>query len=166
MGSLHEGVASEIQRELQQTRPFHSIGAESIIGIMRTSALLQRHINDIVSREGITQPQYNVLRILRGAGQAGIPTLAIRDRMVDASPGVTRLLDRLERAGYARRKRSAPDRRQVFCYITPAGLELLARLDGPISEYDDAAVEMLSTEEKRALVRMLDDVRRGERGER
>ena len=151
---------SAIQRELQQTRPFHSIGAEAMIGIMRTSALIQRRLNAIVSREGITQPQYNVLRILRGAGEAGIPTLAIRDRMVDASPGVTRLVDRLERAGYARRERSAPDRRQVLCRITAAGLSLLSRLDGPISAYDDEAVAMLSAAEKRELVRLLDAVRK------
>jgi DNA-binding MarR family transcriptional regulator len=152
-------ATSAIQRELRQTRPFHSIGAETIIGIMRTAALIQRRINSIVSREGITQPQYNVLRILRGAGEEGIATLAIRDRMVDASPGVTRLIDRLERSGYARRKRSAHDRRQVMCRITPEGLALLARLDPPISAYDDEAVEMLSVEEKKALVQMLDRVR-------
>jgi len=154
---------SAIQRELQQTRPFHSIGAEAIISIMRTSALIQRRLNGIVSREGITQPQYNVLRILRGAGEAGIPTLAIRDRMIDASPGVTRLLDRLERAGYARRERAAPDRRQVLCRITADGLSLLSRLDGPISAYDDDAVAMLSAAEKRELVRLLDTIRSGNR---
>jgi DNA-binding MarR family transcriptional regulator len=151
---------SAIQRELQQTRPFHSIGAEGIISIMRTSALIQRRLNAIVSREGITQQQYNVLRILRGAGEAGIPTLAIRDRMIDASPGVTRLIDRLERAGYAQRERSAPDRRQVVCRITAAGLSLLSRLDGPVSAYDDDAVAMLTAAEKRELVRLLDSVRR------
>jgi DNA-binding MarR family transcriptional regulator len=155
---------SAVQREIQQTRPFHSIGAVAIIGIIRTSALLQRRIERVVSHEGITQQQYNVLRILRGAGDAGIPTLAIRDRMVDASPGVTRLIDRLERAGYARRNRSAPDRRQVMCHITPAGLELLARLDAPVSAYDDEAVEMLSEAEKRELVALLDRVRQGQKG--
>lgn len=160
MSPKQSDATSAIQRELQQTRPFHSIGAETIIGIMRTAALLQRHINSIVSREGITQPQYNVLRILRGAGEDGIATLAIRDRMVDASPGVTRLIDRLERSGYARRQRSANDRRQVMCHITAHGLSLLARLDGPISAYDDEAVEMLSMAEKKELVRMLDSVRR------
>jgi DNA-binding MarR family transcriptional regulator len=151
---------SAIQRELQQKRPFHSIGAEAIISIMRTSALIQRRLNAIVSREGITQPQYNVLRILRGAGEFGIPTLAIRDRMVDASPGVTRLVDRLERAGYARRVRSAPDRRQVLCHITTAGLSLLSRLDDPIGAYDDEAVDMLTATEKRELVRLLAEVRK------
>ncbi|HEY5220463.1 MAG TPA: MarR family transcriptional regulator, partial [Gemmatimonadaceae bacterium] len=103
---------------------------------------------------------YNVLRILRGAGESGIPTLAIRDRMVDASPGVTRLLDRLEKAGYARRRRSSSDRREVRCHITPAGRALLTKLDAPISAYDDAAVDALSAVEKRELIRLLDVIRK------
>ncbi len=152
---------SAIQREIQQKRPFHSIGAEAIIGIMRTASLIERRLNAIVAREGVSQQQYNVLRILRGAGDDGIPTLAIRDRMVDVSPGVTRLIDRLERAGHARRDRSSADRRQVMCYITPEGLALLARLDAPVNAYDDAAVEMLTAAETRELIRTLDAIRRG-----
>ncbi|MDE3153434.1 MAG: MarR family transcriptional regulator [Gemmatimonadota bacterium] len=159
MTTKQPGAESAIVRELQQTRPFHSIGAEAIVSLMRTASLIQRRIHAIVQREGITQPQYNVLRILRGAGDAGLPTLAIRDRMIDASPGVTRLVDRLERAGYARRRRSAPDRRQVMCHITPAGLALLARLDAPIFAYDDEAVAMLSVPEKRDLLHLLDAIR-------
>jgi DNA-binding MarR family transcriptional regulator len=155
---------SAIERELQQKRPFRTTQAAVVVGIMRTAAVLERRLSQVVEPLGITRQQYNVLRILRGAGDAGIPTLAIRDRMVDASPGVTRLIDRLERAGYARRNRSAPDRRQVMCHITPAGLELLARLDAPVSAYDDEAVEMLSEAEKRELVALLDRVRQGQKG--
>lgn len=161
MAKTRAGIESALQREIQQTRPFHSIGAETIVGILRTAAVIERKLNAIVAREGITQPQYNVLRILRGAGDEGIPTLAIRDRMLDASPGVTRLIDRLEKSGHARRARSAADRRQVMCYITPAGLALLARLDAPVGAYDDASVEMLTTDEKRELNRMMAAIRHG-----
>jgi DNA-binding MarR family transcriptional regulator len=150
---------SAVQREIQQTRPFHSIGAEAVIGIMRTASLIERRINAIVIREGISQQQYNVLRILRGAGTRGIPTLEIRDRMVDVSPGVTRLIDRLEKAGHARRDRSSPDRRHVMCHITTQGLALLARLDAPVRAYDDAAVKILTADETRELIRLLDRVR-------
>ncbi len=154
---------SAIQREIHQTRPFHSIGAEAMLGIIRTASVIRRRIDGLVAREGISQQQYNVLRILRGAGDDGVPTLAIRDRMVDASPGVTRLIDRLERAGYARRGRSSPDRRLVLCHITPAGLALLARLDAPVRAYDDAAVDALSDAETRELIRLLDAIRRENR---
>ena len=156
-------VTSAVQREIRQRRPFHSIGAEALIGLLRTAGLIQREINAIVAREGITSQQYNVLRILRGAGEEGIPTLAIRDRMLDPSPGVTRLLDRLEKAGYARRQRAEPDRRQVICYITPMGLQLLTRLDEPIRAYDDSVVASLSDDAKRELIRTLDEIRNRKR---
>lgn len=161
MSSRRTRATSAIEREIQQTRPFHSIGAQAVVGLMRTGAFIQRNIDMIVAREGITQPQYNVLRILRGAGAEGITTLAIRERMVAVSPGVTRLLDRLDRAGYVSRKRPKADRRQVICRITPAGLSLLKKLDGPIGAHDDSAVSMLSMAERKELVRLLDAVRGG-----
>ncbi len=127
-----KGVATDsdesahgLQAEIAQRRPFHSIKAEVTVGILRTAALIERHFAQVVASTGVTVQQYNVLRILRGAGPEGLPTLVIRDRMIHAAPGITRLLDKLEKAGLARRERASPDRRQVFCYITPKGLEVL-----------------------------------------
>src|SRR5205823_671963 len=117
--------ASRLQAEIAQRRPFHSVKAEVAVSILRTAALIERHFAQVVARTGVTVQQYNVLRILRGAGEEGLPTLVIRDRMIHAAPGITRLLDKLEKAGLARRERTSPDRRQVFCYITPQGLEML-----------------------------------------
>ena len=114
-----------IQTEIAQRRPFHSVKAEVAVSILRTAALIERHFAQVVARTGVTIQQYNVLRILRGAGDEGLPTLVIRDRMIHEAPGITRLLDKLEKAGLARRERTSPDRRQVFCYITPQGLEVL-----------------------------------------
>jgi len=74
-----------------------------------------------------------VLRILRGAGQQGTPTLEIADRMIQKNPGITRLLDKLEAKHLVRRKRCPEDRRQVLCWITEAGLRLLADLDKPMA---------------------------------
>ena len=156
-------MAAALKQEIAQQRPFASVEEEALLNVLRTSDCLQRAFVRRTRHWGITPTQYNVLRILRGAGEAGLPTLAIRDRMVAASPGVTRLVDRLERAGYAQRERSAPDRRQVVCRITAAGVSLLSRLDGPVSAYDDEAVEMLTAVEKRELVRLLDAVRAGNR---
>ena len=101
---------------------------------MRTGGLVRRVIASVVEPHGITQQQYNVLRILRGAGEKGLPTLEIADRMIEETPGITRLIDRLELKRLVTRERSATDRRQVFCRITPDGLTLLARLDEPIAE--------------------------------
>ena len=150
---------SALQDEIKQRTPFHSGGAEVAVGILRTAALLERHYNQIVTKRGITIQQYNVLRILRGAGAKGMPTLVIRDRMIHEAPGITRLIDRLEEAKLVRRERQAADRRQVVCYITAEGDALLSALDAEVAAADNGAVTKLSPEEQRELTRLLDAVR-------
>lgn len=157
---------SALQDEIRQKTPFHSTGAEVAVGVLRTAALLERHYNQIVTKRGITIQQYNVLRILRGAGAKGMPTLVIRDRMIHEAPGITRLIDRLEQSGYVRRERQAADRRQVVCYLTQEGDKLLSVLDAEVAAADDAAVCMLSPEEQQELTRLLDAVRAGRSGGR
>ena len=153
------GIAAEIG----QRRPFHSVKAEVAVSILRTAALLERHFAQVVAESGVTVQQYNVLRILRGAGDEGLPTLVIRDRMIHEAPGITRLLDKLEKAGLARRDRSSPDRRQVFCYITQRGLDVLAKLDEDMRKADETAVGNLSDSEQRQLLKLLEGVRAGQR---
>jgi DNA-binding MarR family transcriptional regulator len=155
---------SAVQEEIIQKRPFHSVAAEVAVSILRTAAVIERYFNKVTAPHGITIQQYNVLRILRGAGEEGLPTLAIRDRMVHEAPGITRLVDKLAQAGHVRRDRSSPDRRQVFCYITPKGLELLEALHASIEAADDASVAMLAEGDQRQLVQLLDAVREGHRG--
>ena len=152
---------SVLQDEIKQRAPFHSGGAEVAVGILRTAAVLERHYNQIVTKRGITIQQYNVLRILRGAGERGMPTLVIRDRMIHEAPGITRLIDRLEQSGLARRARKEADRRQVICHITPDGAKLLSDLDAEVAAADNAAVYMLDPEEQRLLTTLLDAVRSG-----
>ena len=84
-------------------------------------------------------------------------------RMIEESPGITRLIDRLEAKGWVRRERCPHDRRQVLCWITPAGLGVLESLDEPMAEADDRALSMLSTEDKSHLIRLLDAIRAGSR---
>ena len=150
---------SAIRDELKQTRPFSSPAAEAVVSILRTAAVMQRHVSQVVEGSGITIQQYNVLRILRGAGTIGLPTLAIRDRMIEEAAGITRLLDKLETAGYVVRERSTPDRRQVLCQITPVGLRILAQLDEPVDTANEFALEGLDDAEKNALVELLGAVR-------
>jgi MarR family transcriptional regulator, organic hydroperoxide resistance regulator len=157
------GGASGIQQELVQKRPFHSIRAEVAVSILRTAALIERHFAQVVASSGITVQQYNVLRILRGAGAEGLPTLVIRDRMIHEAPGITRLLDKLETAGLARRERSSPDRRQVHCHITDKGLAVLDELEVAMRKADDVAVGSLNEEEQRQLLKLLEAARTGMR---
>jgi DNA-binding MarR family transcriptional regulator len=150
-----------VAHEIHQTKPFQSAGHEMVLTLFRTAAVIERHFSTVMDDAGLTGAQYNVLRILRGAGPEGLPTLAIRDRLVDLSPGITRLVDRLEKAGLVTRDRDAGDRRQVTCRITPAGLALLKKLDAPVDAAERATVTSLSPSEQRTLVRLLDLVRGG-----
>ncbi len=156
---------SALREELKQTRPFHSTAHEALLSVLRTAAVVQRLTAQVVEASGVTLQQYNVLRILRGAGEAGLPTLAIRDRMIEEAAGITRLLDKLEGAGYVLRERSTPDRRQVLCQITTTGLSLLAALDAPVDAVTDTAFAALDDAEKASLVELLGAVRAACRGD-
>lgn len=156
-----ERTPTPLQRELQQQRPFRSRGQESVIALLRTADLLRRHLSRVVEPNGITLQQYNVLRILRGAGEEGLPTLSIAERMIEQTPGVTRLLDRLEAKGLVSRCRGESDRRQVLCRLTPGGRNLLAQLDPCMDEADESGVAMLRPEDKDRLLELLAAVRAG-----
>jgi len=138
-----------------------SKGQETVIALFRTADILRRHFSQTLEPAGITLQQYNVLRILRGAGPDGLPTLAIAERMLERTPGVTRLLDRMEEKGWVSRQRSAEDRRLVLCRATARGLDLLGELDAPIDAADDVVVERLSDRQCEQLLRALGQVRDG-----
>src|SRR5215211_4838212 len=120
--------SSRVQAELQQRKPFRSRGQEATIALMRTASVVSRAVARVVEPSGLSLAQYNALRIIRGAGAAGIPTLAVRERMIEEGTTITRLLDKLDDAGLIRRERSYPDRRQVLCFVTDAGRKLLDTL--------------------------------------
>ncbi len=128
---------------------------------MRTTDRVRRRIQEVVEPAGVTLQQYNVLRILRGAGAEGLPTLAIAHRMLEQTPGITRLIDRLEAKGWVRRERQQGDRRLVICRITGPGLELLAGLDEPVASADELLSAILSEKECQTLIQLLDRIRQG-----
>jgi DNA-binding MarR family transcriptional regulator len=127
--------------------------------MLRTVDVLRRRMSALIDPAGITIQQYNVLRILRGAGAEGLPTLEITTRMIEQAPGITRLLDRLETKKLVHRERCPTDRRQVTCQILPSGLALLSRLDDVVAGADEQLLSALTETEQRQLVRMLDKVR-------
>jgi DNA-binding MarR family transcriptional regulator len=150
---------TSLREELQQTRPFQSQEEEAILAIQRTADQLGRKFTEIIEPHGISAQQYNVLRILRGAGEAGLPTLDIADRMIEKTPGITRLVDKLEAKSFLRRKRCSHDRRQVFCCITERGLKLLAELDEPVTKAAPHLLASLSAKEVESLIRTLQQIR-------
>lgn len=150
-----------VAEELRQRRPFRSRGQEAAVSILRTADEVRRYFSEALEIGGVTLQQFNVLRILRGAGDAGLPTLDIADRMIERQPGVTRLVDRLEGKGLVRRDRGVEDRRQVICRITPAGLRLLDELDAGVDRADGRLVGVLDDGEVGQLIDLLNRLRRG-----
>lgn len=152
---------NRLRRELKQQVPFRSRQHEAAIALLRTADVLRRRLEALFEPHGITGQQYNVLRILRGARPDALPTMEIADRMIERTPGITRLVDRLEEKGLVRRQRSQEDRRCVLCTITGEGLELLAELDGPVDRLDRELVAMLDEDEAERLVGYLERIREG-----
>src|ERR671921_535272 len=111
---------SAVQAEIGQKSPFRSPQQEATVALLRTASIVSRALARVVEPFGLSNAQYNALRIIRGAGAGGIPTLAIRDRMIEEGTTITRLLDKLEEAGLIRHERSLPDRRQVMCFVSDA----------------------------------------------
>jgi len=148
-----------IQEELKQSKPFHSLGQEAYLALLRTADDMRRRVSLVLEPAGVTLQQYNVLRILRGAGTSGLPTLAIAERMIERTPGVTRLIDRMEERGWVKRERCTEDRRRVWCRITDRGLRLIAPLDAPVNAVDDSLEQTLDQHELANLVGYLDSIR-------
>jgi DNA-binding MarR family transcriptional regulator len=148
-----------IRDEIKQTRPFASRAEEGVVTLLRTADRVRAVLAAAVEPHGITLQQYNVLRILRGAGEDGLPTLEIATRMIETSPGITRLLDRLEAKGLVRRWRCPVDRRQVLCRASDRAAELLASLDQPMIDAASRALAPLGVRGTADLVRALDLIR-------
>jgi MarR family transcriptional regulator, organic hydroperoxide resistance regulator len=148
-----------LQAAIRQGKPFSSPGHEAAVAILHTADTVRRRLSETVEPFGITLQQFNVLRILRGAGEEGVATLDVAERMVEQTPGITRLLDRLEAKALVRRQRCPKDRRQNLCWITPAGRALLEQLDAPALRASEACVSALKQTDQTTLIRLLDSVR-------
>jgi DNA-binding MarR family transcriptional regulator len=148
-----------IQEEIQQTKPFRTRSQEAYLALLRTADDSRRYISRVLEPAGVTLQQYNVLRILRGAGAEGLPTLAIGERMLERTPGVTRLIDRMVRKEWVTRSRCTDDRRRVWCRITRSGLALLGELEQPVEDVDESFREVLDEHELAVLIGYLDRLR-------
>ena len=157
---------SYTQQEIRQRKPFRSAAHEAVVALARTADLFQRNFSKIVDPVGLSSEQYNVLRILRGAGEEGLPTLEIGARMIQQTPGITRILDKLEAKKLVRRERCKHDRRQVLCWIRPLGEELLARLDAEVDRNEIENLRGLTVAEQKQLICLLDRVRAAHKGNR
>lgn len=151
--------ADSLREDIRQTRPFRSRAHEAVLSLFRTVDEVRHRYADVFAVEDITAQQYNVLRILRGAGDGGLPTLEIGQRMIERTPGVTRIVDRLERKGLVRRVRDTQDRRRVWCRVTQAGLDVIDRLEEPVMRMEEELLGGISEERVDRLLCILADIR-------
>ena len=151
---------SQLASELKQTKPFASPVQEAVLSIKRTAALLELRLAELLRPYGVTPTQYNVLRILRGAGADGLPRCEVQGRLVAPVADTTRLLDRLEKMGLVLRARNTEDRRVVTSKITPRGLALLDKVAAPMKKLEEEEVGQMSDARLRTLIGILDEVRR------
>lgn len=154
-------MSPRIQDEIKQRKPFSSLEEETSLALARTADVIHRPLDELLKGHGITGTQYNVLRILRGAGPAGLPCSDIGERMVTRDPDITRLLDRLERLGLCARVRDEKDRRVILGRITPKGLDLLKELDRPVEELNKKILGHMGESRLRSLCRLLEAARSG-----
>ena len=148
-------MSPNLRTEIKQTKPFESLEQEAMLNLQRTTAVLEHGFAESLKPFGITGTQYNVLRILRGAGKMGLCRNEVRDRLVAQVPDVTRLLDRLEDAGLIERERSTSDRRLVATHITTKGLDLLTAMDGPVLAMHKEQLGHLSAKQLSTLTELL-----------
>ena len=144
-----------LKDEIKKRKAFEHPEEEAFLNLIRTATLLQADFERLFKQSGLSEPKYNVLRILRGAGPQGLPSTEIADRMVTLVPDITRLVDRLEAAGLVERSRTNEDRRVVIVRITAKGLEVLSSLDGPITQLHVRQLGHLSRKELEEFNRLL-----------
>jgi DNA-binding MarR family transcriptional regulator len=153
-----------LKDEIKKTRPFDSQEEEAYLNLLRTTTVLAADFERLFKDAGLSEPQYNVLRILRGAGVGGVglPCLEIASRMITRVPDITRLVDRLETAGLVERARTSEDRRVVLVKITRKGLDAIAPLDKPIAHLHRQQMGHMARRELQELSRLLVKARRAD----
>lgn len=144
-------MASKLQDEIRQGKPFANIQEEVWLNLSRTASTLGHVLEQKLRPYGLSPTQYNVLRILRGSGGDGLCQSDIGTRLVAQVPDVPRILDRMERAGWVKRERGVEDRRVVMASLTETGLTLVGELDVPLVEMMSGMFSGLSETELQCL---------------
>jgi DNA-binding MarR family transcriptional regulator len=149
---------SSVGEEIHQTRAFATVEEELLVSLLRTTDVLHERFEHIIRPLNVSMTQYNVLRILRGAEPTGRTCGEIGERMIAREPDVTRLLERMDKAGLIKRTRDSADRRVVVTRITSAGLRLLDELEPKLRELD-GLLKPMGVRKIEAMLKLLDEVR-------
>ena len=158
---------NDYYRKMLQTRkaarkvraPHMQLEAQVFVNLLRTADALARGAEALLKPTGLSATQYNVLRILRGAGPEGLACREVGCRMISRDPDITRLMDRMESRGLIARARGEEDRRVVKSRLTAEGLRILGELDAPVQELHRRQLHHLPAKELRQLSRLLERAR-------
>lgn len=146
-------MTEALSRRLKQAR-FSSPQQEALLSLAVAAGSINDLIDGVCEKHGLTRPQYNVLRILRGVYPEGHPRCEIAMRMIERAPDVTRLVDRLQAQGLVRRNRGSRDQRQAITRITPKGLKLLETIQPHLEAESDRLLRRLNEEDCHELARL------------
>jgi DNA-binding MarR family transcriptional regulator len=147
-------------KEIKKSKPFDSLEQEAMLNVVRTADVLAGEVADLLKSSGLSATQYNVLRILRGAGPDGLPCGEVAQRMITRDPDVTRLLDRMEKRKLISRSREKRDRRVVCARITATGEKILADLDPVVIEAHRKQLGHLTREQLQLFIELLELARK------
>lgn len=152
-------MGSKLQEEIKQSRPFATLEEEVLLNLRRSADYVNHYFQQLIKPLGLTSTQYNVLRILRGAGEEGLRCSEIGERLVSSDPDITRLLSRLQKQKYIRRKRNPKDRRVIYAMITAEGLKVLQDLDPVVIDAGKALLQHMNKEKQTTLLALLEEIR-------
>lgn len=158
-------MPSRLQQEIRQTKPFANLESEAYLSLVRLEQVLSDAVRELLKTADLSMPQYNALRILRGAGETGLACREIGERLVHRVPDVTRLLDRLESRGLVERQRETGDRRVVRVRITPDGLDLIRPLDEPVANIHVKNLGHLDRDRLQVFIDLIDEIRNAPTGD-
>lgn len=150
---------ADLQTEIKQRKPFTSPTAEALLSVLRTAAVLEHHLTEALKPYGITHTQYNVLRILRGAGTTGLCGREVAERMVSKVPDISRLLDRMVDMQLVDRERDPVDRRHVTARISSKGLRVLEQATPQLAGVERTRFAGLEPERVKLLIESLAQIR-------
>ncbi len=154
-------MGNKLREEIKQNKPFSGLEQEALLNIRRTAGYLEHTFQQILKQHGLTEPQYNVLRILRGAGPGGLRCSEIGERMITRDPDVTRLLSRLERQRMIERWRDADDRRVAHTRISASGTAILKELDPVVEATGASLLKHLDAVQLSLVIDLMEEVRQG-----
>jgi DNA-binding MarR family transcriptional regulator len=152
-------VSAKLAAEIRQKKPFALPEEEALLNLVRTHEFLMQRQTEFFKQYQLTPTQYNILRILRGAGEEGVTCSHASERMVTADPDITRLFDRLEARHLIQRERSPRDRRVVISRITERGLELIGSIDKPLEEVLKRLMGRVGRKRLGELIEILESIR-------